>query len=281
MEHNRSSDTDPPERSEVYERIPWEHLEKRANDRQWLYVGVAGAIALGVLAYSFVRNQPVQPRATNGAVVTTEAEPGLPPVASTASPDSTLASPVVVAEADLYALDPERLAAVAAAHAEWFAVEYFSVDGSAVSADTLRGLLPEGLPLPEAPEGTQVFVDWVGTRQITMSGEAAYEVDVLVRSLLSTDSSGFARQPVRLLRVAVQIGDDGEPRVVTAPLVLETPSASPARVELADVPPDVANRLEPDAAVIGGDPKRADVWRVIVMTAGVDGVTRPQLIELP
>ena len=33
-----------PERNEVYERIPWETLEEKKPDRQWLMLAVAGAI---------------------------------------------------------------------------------------------------------------------------------------------------------------------------------------------------------------------------------------------
>lgn len=281
MEHDRSSGRDQADRGEVYERIPWEHLERRANDRQWLYVGVAGAVALGVLAYSFVRNQPTQPSSHAGSVVSTEAESIEPPAQSAPDPAPTISSPVVVAEADLYALDPDRLIAAAATHAEWFAVEYFAVDGSPTSAETLRSLLPDGLPLPEAPEGVQVYVDWVGARQVTRLGDVDYEVEVLVRSLLSTESSGFVRQPVRMLRVQVGFGSDGEPRVLSAPLVLEAPFTPPALLDLADVPPEVAARIDTDAELIGGDLTSDGAWSVVVMRADADGVKRPQLVDVP
>ena len=39
-----------PERNEVYERIPWETLEDKKPDRQWITLGVAGAIVLGAVA---------------------------------------------------------------------------------------------------------------------------------------------------------------------------------------------------------------------------------------
>ncbi|HSK06208.1 MAG TPA: hypothetical protein VK990_01725, partial [Acidimicrobiia bacterium] len=47
-----------PERNEVYERIPWETLEEKKSDRQWMTLAIAGAIVLGALAYSFMSNRP-------------------------------------------------------------------------------------------------------------------------------------------------------------------------------------------------------------------------------
>ncbi len=276
MEHDRN-----PERSEVYERIPWEHLERPTPDRQWLFVGVAAAIALGVLAYSFVKNQPEQPSTVEGSVAISEVGPTAAPTSTPNTLEPIVSSPVVIAESDLYALDPEHLAATAAAHAEWFAVEYVSVDGSAVSIETLRGLLPEGVPLPEAPEGTQVFVDWVRARRVARIADFEYEVDVLVRSLVSTEPSEFNRQPVRMLRVSIRIGDDGEPRLSAAPLDVEVPSPSPGRMELGEVPPEVAASVAAGSTVIGGMPLQGGGWRLVVMAVDVDGVRRPQILEIP
>ncbi|TDI36307.1 MAG: hypothetical protein E2O99_03760, partial [Acidobacteria bacterium] len=114
------------ERQEVYERIPWETLEKQGGDRQWLVVAVAGAVAVGALAYSFTKSQPAPASVPNpvAAAVTD------PPVTMAIAPVTTLQTPLVMAEADLYAIDPERIIDQAKALAEWFAVEYFAVDGS-------------------------------------------------------------------------------------------------------------------------------------------------------
>lgn len=269
------------ERSEVYERIPWEHLEKRSADRQWLYVGVAGAIALGVLAYSFVKNQPVEPQTVADSVATTQMENQQQANDGLRTTDPTVSSPVVVAEADLYAVDPRRLSEAASSHAEWFAVEYFSVDGSEVSRATLRSLLPDGIPLPDYPQGRQVFVDWVGTTQVVQSGEAEYLIDVLVRSLVSIEDSGFARQPVRMIRVRVGFGPDGRPRVATAPMLLDVPLVGADHADLSEVPPDVASLVSDEHELIGGVQSEDGGWRLIVMTVDVDGVKRPHLLEVP
>ena len=274
-------DRETPERSEVYERIPWEHLERRAGDRQWFYVGVAGAVVLGVLAYSFVKNQPVQPQQVAVPTATTQAsnQQSFPNVQTT--PDPSVPSPVVVAEADLYAVDPRRLSEAASTHAQWFAVEYFSVDGSDYSAATLRSLLPEGIPLPDHPGAKQVFVDWVGTSQVVQSGEGEYVIDVLVRSLVSTDESGFTRQPVRMIRVHVRFGPDGRPRVASAPQVIDVPLTDAGPVDLSEVPAEVAALVGDEHELIGGTLADDGRWRLVVMTVDVDGVRRPQLLEVP
>lgn len=266
------------ERQELYERIPWESLEQKSGDRQWLYIGLAGAIALGALAYSFMKNQPVE--SGEAAQPVPAATPMTVQTPDTLTP-STVASPVVVAEADLFAVDPERLVDAASAHAEWFAVEYFSVDGSEESLATLRSLLPSGVPVPLVPEGTQVFVDWAGTQRISEIAPATYHVDVRVRSLLSTPESGFVRQPTRMLRVEVSVGDDGSPRVTSAPVSLDEPAAAPVQTGLQEVPDDVASRLGEVGQIVGGTPMPTGGWRVVVMQAGPDGVSRPVTVEIP
>lgn len=266
------------ERNEVYERIPWETLEKRGVDRQWLYIGLAAAIALGALAYSFMKNQPVEApsspeavAATTATVVTTP--PGTVP--------STVASPLVVAEADLYAVEPERLIDAAVAHAEWFAVEYFSVDGSELSRNTITSLLPSGIPAPEAPADTQVFVDWAGAQRISEVAPFTYEVDVVVRSLVSRGEDGFVRQPPRMIRVELRVGEDGTPYVSGAPVRLEAPTSAPAPVSLQAVPADLEAQFGDVGSIVGGLQEADGGWRVVAMVEDADGVIRPTTVQMP
>ena len=261
------------ERPEVYERIPWETLDRKSGDRQWMVYAVAGAVVLGALAYSFMRNQPMVPPPPE-AVATTA--PATTVTSNMGTTPSTVASPVVVSEADLYAVDPELLADQAAAHAEWFAVEFVSVDGAETSRELLASLLPEGIPLPEAPEGTQVFVDWAGALSVTQTGSALFDVEILVRSLLSTGESGFVRQSPLVVGIEVSVGDDGRARVTGAPTLAAVDPASPARGLMAEVPGDLVARVETDyGTVIGGHQDDDGTWRVVVMSEGNDGVRRP------
>jgi hypothetical protein len=181
---------------------------------------------------------------------------------------------LVVAEADLYAVDTDRLADLAAAHAEWFAVEFLSVDGSDQSRQTLAALLPTGIPLPEAPEGTQVFVDWAGARSIVETTPLTYAVEVVVRSLVAQGDDGFVRQPVTLMEVLVAVSEDGLPRVVQPPRLIESPAPSSAPMSLAPVP-------EAIETVVGGVAQPDGTWLVVAMVTGADQVTRPVAIAVP
>ena len=267
-----------PERPEVYERIPWETLDQKRGERQWLAYAVAAAVTLGALAYSFTRNQPLPAPASLAAPATTLASPAVSTVAtpSTQPPATAVPSPLVVAEADLYAIDPERLFDQAVAHAEWVAVEYVAMDGSEQSGDTLAALLPDGLPLPTADPGVQVFVDWVGARSVTQKDPTTFQVDVLVRSMASSEGSGFTRQPPRLVVLEVEIGQDGVPRISDAPRLAEIPPPSPAQIDLQKVPQEVASGLG-GLELVGGRPGPDGNWDVVVLQTGADGVTRPVL----
>lgn len=263
------------EREEVFERIPWETLERRGGDRQWLVYALAGAVVLGALTYSFMRNQPTSLPPVAGAVTTTV------PATSTTSANlgstpSTVASPVVVAEADLFAIDPERLLDEAVSHAEWFAVEYVSVDGSEQSRGILASLLPEGVPLPVAPEGTQVFVDWARARATTQTGPVSFEIEVLVRSLASSDDSGFTRQTPLSLTVGVEFDDDGAPRVTTVPSLAEATPGPASKLVLSEVPEELIGQMDlGESEVLGGVQRSDGDWDVVVIVAGPDGVKRP------
>ena len=260
-----------PERNEVYERIPWETLDRGGGDRQWLVITVAGAVVVAALAFSFMRSQPVSTMQMEAVPTTAPLAPPPPEVTAT-----TVSSPVVMAEADLYAVDTEALAHLAASHAEWFAVEYLSVDGSEQSRQTLASLLPSGVPLPEAPEGTQVFVDWAGVQNVTESVPLSYQVEVLVRSLLAQGDGGFTRQPVTRMQVTVQIGEDGLPRVASPPRIVQTTPAPQIQMALSPVPEPIRAQVESShGPVVGGAQQIDGSWLVVAMVVGPDGVARP------
>ena len=198
------------------------------------------------------------------------------------APISTVATPLVVAEADLYAVDPERLIDQAAAHAEWFTVEYFGVGGSAESSQALASLMPEGIPLPEAPEGVQVFVDWVAATSVVEVDVLIFEVEVAVRSLRSGRDGVLVRQPTRIATLRVKLGGDGLPRVVAPPMVRTTDALSSSSLELVPVPDEIRVQLEAShGPVIGGQATANGGWSVVVMATDLDGVARPTTINVP
>ncbi|HEU4318791.1 MAG TPA: hypothetical protein VFS66_01775 [Acidimicrobiia bacterium] len=265
-----------PERDEVYERIPWETLQQKGGERNWIVYAVAGAIALGALGYSFMRSQPEPPAPIDAGAettvpVTTPPEPATP---ATVSPQP-VASPVVVAEADLYAVDQGLYLQKAASHAEWFAVEFVSVDGDEKSRALLESLLPPGSPLPESEPGIQVFVDWAGAREVIQSGATTFEVEVLVRSLVSRDGALFTRVPPLLLAVPVELDGNGDPVISGLPSQRQPDPGQAAQLDLVEVPPDVVSTLGVEGEVLGGRQLPDGGWEVVVVGVGADGVRRP------
>ncbi len=273
-----------PERNEVYERIPWETLqEKDKGDRQWLMFAVAGAIVLGALAYSFMSNRPAPaPAATTAPAAT----PTVAPVASAAPapvlPPTASTSPVVTAEADLYAVHPERVIDRVAAHAEWFVAEYLTVDGSEESRATLASLMPAGLPLPTAAEDTRVFVEWVRAVTVEEIGPLTYRVTVLARSLAAEGEEAYRRQPPLELAVDVSLAAES-PQVTTAPQIRPAPTGPQHQLTLLPVPEEVAAAALQQSGgsdVIGGTQTTDGDWQVVVLTTTPDGVSRPVSLSI-
>jgi len=132
---------------------------------------------------------------------------------------------------------------------------------------------------PEAPEGVQVFVDWVETMQVSQTGPTTYRVDVIARSLSSGDGEAFTRRPSMVVTVDVEVTDDGLPRVIGLPVISDVMTAPQADVAIVDLPADLAGRVGPDTGRVVGGLQRADgSWAVVVMGKGADGVARPTLV---
>jgi hypothetical protein len=276
------------ERPEIYERIPWETLEQKKPDRQWLMFGIGGAIVFGVLAYSFIGDRPVQTAPPVSVVA--EASPSvsiplsvppptvLAPMAPTAPPES----PVVVSEADLFAVHPERVVDQAVAHAEWFIAEYFTADGSEEHSAVLKALLPAGIPLPDVPDGTSVFVESVVSTAVVEKTDLNFVVDVVVRYLVARGGEAYRRQEPVLATVGIVVSDAG-PQVAGPPTLSQVSLAAPAQLRLVEIPPDVAGQVmnRGDVAeILGGIPVEGGSWSVVALVLGPDGVTRPVSIPV-
>lgn len=273
------------ERNEVYERIPWETLEEKKGDRQWLLFGVAGAIVLGALAYSFMSNRPAPIPVVTTAPIAQEPPPAesvpvqaLPP---TASPTAATA-PVVTSEADLYAVHPERVIDRVAAHAEWFVAEYLTVDGSEQGRATLSLLLPAGVPLPVAPQGSRVFVEWVRTATVEEIAPLTYRATVLARSLAAQGDGAYERQATLEVTVEVSLAAD-MPQVLMPPMMKPVTVAAAPQLTLVAVPEEVAAlALEQSGGseVVGGTQTEGGGWRVVLLATGPDGVSRPVTVSV-
>lgn len=275
-----------PERNEVYERIPWETLEEKKPDRQWLTFGVAGAIVLGALAYSFTSNRPaaVAPTTTvasaeSSVSASAASQVAAPPVAL--PPPST--APVVTAEADLYAVHPERIIDRVMAHAEWFVAEYLTVDGSDQGLATLGAMLPTGVPTPRAPEGTRVFVEWVRATEVEETGPLLFEVTVLARSLSAMGQEAYVRQAPIAVIVPVSVAGE-TPQVMSAPRMTPALIGPAHDLALTPVPDDVAAAVlekSGGAEIVGGVQGADGEWEVVVLAPGADGVTRAVTVTVP
>ena len=269
------------ERNEISERIPWETLEKKSTDKQWVLMAVAGAVVLGALAYSFVSNRPAetQPLPPTTAVQAVAAPQVLPPAAIAPPPTS----PILVAEADLYAVDPERWLDRATAHAEWFVAEYFTADGSPQSAEVLASLLPAGLPTSTSPQDKSVFVEWVRTLDVAEIAPFRYRVEVLVRSLVADGDNSYLRQPPIVATVEVAVDEKG-PRVLMPPEVRPATVDSQEILALIPVPPEIAamaTALAGTVEIVGGRLLDDGRWQVVAVGAGPDGVSRPMTVTVP
>jgi hypothetical protein len=276
------------ERNEVFERIPWETLEEKKPDRQWIMLAVAGAIVLGALAYTWTSSRavPITVTTTPATVPTTVPAVAVAPPAAAVPPaqgTSSVPAPVVTAEADLYAVHPERAIDRAAAHAEWFVAEYLTVDGSEGSQETIAALLPVGVPLPVATEGTRVFVEWVRAMEVEEIGDLTYRVTVLARSLAAEASGDYVRQPPFGLEVDVSVTGDSA-QVVTAPRVAPAMTGEARKLQFSEVPDEVGARAIEQSGgtdVVGGVQANDGSWEVIVMSPGPGGVARPVTVPIP
>ena len=273
-----------PERNETYERIPWETLEEKKPDRQWMMMAVAGAVVLGALAYSFMSNRPAPiPVATTLAAAVPETTRVASPVPQAAAQPVATTAPVVTAEADLYAVHPERVIDRAVAHAEWFVAEYLTMDGTEEGRAALTALLPAGVPMPAAADGTRVFVEWVRASAVEEIGQLVYRVTVLARSLAAASNEEYQRQAPLQVEVDVSVAGD-LPQVVMAPRVSPAQPGPTHQLTLVTVPGEVgeaALQQSGGTEVVGGLQTPDGGWRVVVLAATPDGVSRPVSVPIP
>jgi len=273
-----------PERNETYERIPWETLEEKKPDRQWMMMAVAGAVVLGALAYSFMSNRtaPVPVVSTLAAAAPETSAVASPVPQAVPSPGATTA-PVVTAEADLYAVHPERVIDRAVAHAEWFVAEYLTMDGTEEGRSALMALLPAGVPMPAAEEGTRVFVEWVRATSVEEVGQLVYRVTVLARSLAAEANAEYRRQAPLQVDVEVSMTGDAA-QVVMAPRVSPAQPGPAHQLALVTVPEEVgaaALQQSGGSEVVGGMQTPDGGWEVVVLAATPDGVVRPVSVPIP
>ncbi len=218
---------------EELESIPWSTLiEGNQPQRSKLIYIAAAAIIVFALAVLVTRSVGSTTPAPITAAVAT-------PVATTA-PMPEPAAPVLFSEADLMAVIEGETARAAAAFAEWFVYDYFTVDGDPATLLSVQRALPPGVPeelLPHNTIGVVTYVEWASAARVTEITPGRFQVLVLFRMVAADDGSTFERQPVRAVDVSMEMGDTGGLRLTDLP----APAHIPQR-------PQVAEWVRPEGA---------------------------------
>lgn len=248
------SNSSSPEAGDVVtERIPWEQLTVQPpKDRRMLWYGIAGGmLAVGLLAVLISRlggspgeMQPVVPAAAPAgtAVQTAVAEPAAAATpAATAAPApapapqpvaAPLPEPTLLSEADLMAAGGAVSHLGATAAAEWFVLEFFTLDpsekwGERVAAASGLIVPTEAAPVPTEAE-TVSYVEWTRARSVEQIGSDRFRVSVLMRRMVTSDGEVYRRLPAEEAVVEITAEPGGLMRAASLP-VLGRPSAGQPR----------------------------------------------------
>lgn len=280
MEPNTRIDDDEGPFDEEYEAVPWDALVRPpAPDTRRLVNMVA--LALGAAAIAALTVRTIWPSAPIETSVPQSVTAAAHISSETATPPTDAsAPPAAPTEADLMALDPAATDRAAAAVAEWFAIEYFTVDGDAAEADPWLGVAPKGDPgslsVSYVESATAVAVERVSIDR--------HLVTVVVRTLSSQDpADGYRRDPVRAVSISV-VSTEGVPVVEDYPTPAPTPPmwAVPPTVATIAVDPVVVEAAKGMASVFGvpGEPYSVVAAndgsvRVALLVEDGSGVVRP------
>lgn len=286
---------------EVFESVPWEHLvDLRPDRRRWLYVGAGMVVVAGLVAGIVMTFRPgpeaitVAPEpapATAGTPDTADPTPvttaGPVPAEPVGAPPSTgvLPGPGVYSEADLMAGSAGGVpSSLAAPIAEWFVVEWFTIDG-----DPSSPTWPwPGAASRPAGDGIRSFVEWVGAVKVEEVEPGVQAVDVVVRRLAATDGATYRRIPTEAVRVVVDLTGSG-PVVRDLPRPVSLPQGTTGGAgewgDPVEDPP--AGMLEAAAGEVGarsidvqGMWSVGDRWRAVVGVADAGGTVWPVAVWL-
>lgn len=257
------------EHDEHYESIPWDSLvtDDARRRRRWIYLGVGLVLAVAVgaaVGRSLVNGRPT-PSAPSAGATTTTTEIGRTTTSGLAAPDPT-----------------SRVGVAVMAHAAWFVADYFTIDGSDVTRESVLDRLPAGTDVPEPDASARSFVESVFPTTVEPLGPEVFRVVSVVRTLAAADGSSYRRQPPRAVEVLVGFTDEG-PAILDLPrpVPLDTARSPGMAVDALLAPDEVMAAAEADARIWGtlvGDPisgKVGDTWRVVQMVEDAEGLTWP------
>ncbi|MGH8911652.1 MAG: hypothetical protein ACRDVD_04000 [Acidimicrobiia bacterium] len=245
---------------EIFERIPWESLEKPPNRRWALYL-VAAAVVMGAVGLTVGRGIATPQAVPPSTVPPTTVAPvtSLPGLGPTTIPVASAPDiPTTWSEADLMAVPAQDLEDGAAALAEWYVVDYFTRDGSGADGRS--------------------FVEWSAVLDKRWLTASALEHTVVVRRLAAPGDEPYDRVPTEAWRVTTELVDEGWV-VVEGPVEATPPEPAVDRASLdGSLPPEVSGRL--DDVEVRGATEVAGRWLVEVDwtdAAGLSWVVRQWL----
>lgn len=246
--------------TEIFERIPWESLEKGSQRRWWVYLGAA-ALFMGGIGISIGRGtaSPVAPAPADTTQVVPIAEEEVAPPPSIIT-STTMATSGTWAEADLMAAPVPGLETSAASLAEWFVVDHFTRDGS-------------------SGEEGRSFVDWAGPIAFEWVESGGAEVTVLIRRLATPGEGSYQRLPDEAWKVVLSLDDTGW-KVVDGPYSAQ-PADSVVDIDPLDSSvPDQVGELAGDEPVTGASRIGPD-WVIEVDWVDDAGLSWPVRRLLP
>ena len=270
------------DQDETVESVPWSELLDDVEPSQdirriaYLVAGLLGAVVLGaVIARAWWSPSPPVVIAP-GIPVTADVAP--PVDGSAAVPTATMSTFPLYSEADLMADPPDPGERAAIVRAEWFVTDFFTADYEPTGSADVRAALPGAANLPDMPQdgrGGISYVEWARTFRIAETGDGAYLVGVVFRTLAAPPDGAFIRLPVRAVEVAIDVGADGAsvvdlPRPIPLPV---GPEPAPWPEASGDPPQGVVDIAAARASVWGSEPRivsaaqLAEGWRIVLTVA--------------
>lgn len=209
--------------SEERELIPWSSLvaeSDRGFDRRWLVAAALGGVVVfaGVLLSLRDRGQPAPP-AREIAAMSTSSLSAIEPTPAMVVTEEELTATTVDAHG------PDEVP-VLATRAEWFTMDWFTVDGSAETQRSIRAALVDDFELSSLPHddpGPQTFVEWARTVRVERVGDDAYDVIVAFRTIHASDT-GFERDPVHAVSITMSTSE-GRVAVASVPTPVDVEMA--------------------------------------------------------
>lgn len=196
---------------EEREQIPWSSLVPQGDDRidkRWYAAGVLVLVAvLGVIGFR-LSGGVAQPVPTDVQQV--------PADASSAASTTTAPASMIMSEDELVRGSAIERTGVVATRAEWFVMDFFTIDGSPETVASVRAALAPELrsgPLPHDDDGDETFVEWARAVAIDDLGDRGFEVTVVYRAIRSA-GDGYNRDPVRAVTLPIDVTEGA--LVVTA-----------------------------------------------------------------